>query len=895
MDKRIVIIDGNSLINRAYYAMQKPMITREGLYTQGVYGFINMLSKIKKEYPSGYIAVAFDLKGPTFRHKEYDQYKAGRKPMPPELAMQMPLLKETLSAMNIAMIEKEGFEADDIIGTLSLKAEKEGFEVLIITGDRDELQLAGEKTRVLITKKGVSNFELYDEKAMYEKYGFGPKEFIDYKGLMGDQSDNIPGVPGVGEKTASKLILQFGSIENLLENTDKITSKSLRTKIEENAKLAVMSKRLATIDRHMAIDEDMDSLKWEEPDTDRLTDVYKKLEFNSFLKRMSKEFGPGKEDRPGEKTDNEEETSIDGRKIDVKEVERVSFDSVEDIDVIGSGTPVTIKVIGDNSHQKPPAIFGAGIMWENKFAYIDFSDRDAVRFAKSAQDWKISGHDLKKDIYMLMCHGMEDAHVEFDTAVAQYVLDSGRSNYDMSAMAQEYFHETIKSEKEFMADTMQMDMLGQASEEGERYALRSCLLAEGIKAVQKKELIAKKAESICYDLEFPLIKVMAHMEHAGFAVDREQLKRQGEAIKEEIERLTAEIHSLAGEEFNINSPQQLGSVLFEKLGLTAGKKTKKGYSTSAEILEKIKDEHPIVALVLRYRTLTKINGTYIDGLLPLIGDDGRIHAHFNQTVTATGRISGSDPNLQNIPIRYEQGRQLRKAFVPRDGYVLIGADYSQIELRVLAHMSEDPALIDSFNAGEDIHRATAAKVLGVAENEITAEQRSRAKAVNFGVIYGMSSFGLSTELHIGRKEAEKYIQDYFEKHPRVKEFMDGQIEMCKEQGYVETIMGRRRYINEIKASSYPVRQMGERLAMNSPIQGSAADIIKVAMVKVHEALKPYKSRLILQVHDELIVETALDETAQVEKILKENMEKAVELKVSTTVELNRGDSWYDLK
>lgn len=896
MDKRIIIIDGNSLINRAYYAMQKPMITRDGLYTQGVYGFINMLSKIQKDYPSEYIAVAFDLKAPTFRHKEYAEYKAGRKKMPPELAMQMPVIKDVLKAMNIGTLEMEGFEADDIIGTVSLQAEEKGLDSLIITGDKDELQLAGEKTRVLITRKGISNFDLFDREAMIEKYGFTPEQFIDFKGLMGDQSDNIPGLPGVGEKTATKLILEFGSVENLLEKSADIRPEKLRQKVEENAQLAMMSKRLATINRNMPLDVDFDDYRWGEPDRDALIEIYKKLEFNSFLKRMGSETAPKSASQEEEgQVSPEKFEGTDNIKI-VKVGTGEEFESMRE--GIVEGSEVGIKVFGDDNHKAPPTLYGACILHEDTLYYVSFMDEDSlprlIDVIKS-RGLKLSGHNLKRDLYALMSGGYFDPEVGFDTAIAQYVLDSGRSNYNLSAMSNEYLHEAIEEEGEFMDASSQMNLLADYDDDYIRYGLKWCAISRQIAEIQKQKIKEESLEEVCYESELPLIRVMAYMEHTGFAVDKQTLEEMGRGIKSRIETLTAQIHEMAGEDFNVNSPVQLGAILFEKLGLPAGKKTKRGYSTSADILEKIAEEHPIVPLVLEYRMLAKLNGTYIDGLIPLIGVDGRIHAHFNQTVTTTGRISGSDPNLQNIPIRQELGRQLRKAFVSREGYVLIGADYSQIELRVLAHMSGDEALIESFNKGEDIHKATAAKVLGIPEAEITTAQRSRAKAVNFGVIYGMSAFGLSDELKITRKEADKYINDYFEKHPKVKSFMDEQVESCRANGYVETIMGRKRYINEINAKNYMLRQVGERLAMNSPIQGSAADIIKIAMAKVYDKLLGYKSGLILQVHDELLIEASVDELEEVKTILKENMEDAMKLSVTLVTDLNGGKNWYELK
>jgi DNA polymerase-1 len=896
MEKRIIIIDGNSLINRAYYAMQRPMITKEGVYTQGVYGFINMLEKIKKEHPSGYIMVAFDKKAPTFRHKEYKEYKAGRKKMPPELAMQIPLLKEILSAMKIKMLEKEGFEADDIIGTVAKKAEEQGLFPLIITGDKDELQLASDITKVMITKKGISQFKIYDADAMKEEYGFTPLQFIDFKGLMGDQSDNIPGLPGVGEKTAKKLIYEYGSVENLLKNAEGMQPGKLRDNIEDNAQLAVMSKRLASINTEMPLDMDFDEYKWQEAEKEKLISIYVKLEFNSFLKRMEGKTGPHEQLQ-----EDNREKKYKGE-TDIETAEEIVISSREDMDMLdeylGNSKKAVLKVFSNNDHKNPPEITGTAMLVDDKYFYANQSFVEKTAQLLKKNEVMIIGHDLKKDHYALMFQKTDRIKTGFDTCLAQYVLDPGRSNYDLKVLAQEYLNMEMKDEKTFMIERSQIDIFDDSSTEFSEYGKSWCWAVQKIMEEQKKRLIEENLEKVFYDVEMPLIEVMAFMEYAGFMLDKSELSEIGKDVTERIEKLKELIYLQTEEEFNINSTQQLGKIIFEKLGLPSGKKTKTGYSTDAEVLERLKDKHTVIPLLLEYRMLTKLKGTYIDGLLPLAAWDGRIHAHFLQTVAATGRISCIEPNLQNIPIRQEIGRKIRKAFVPSsDEYILIAADYSQIELRVLAHMSGDAGLIDAFNEGEDIHRTTASRVLGIPEEEINIEQRSRAKAVNFGVIYGMSAFGLSSELKISRKEAEKYINDYFLKHKAVKSFMDSQVSKARENGWVKTIMGRKRYIKEINVSNYTVRQIGERLAMNSPIQGSAADIIKLAMVKVHDALKKggYRSRLILQVHDELIVEAPKEEQEEVSKLLKENMESAMELKVPLFAELNAGKNWYELK
>lgn len=886
MEKTLVIIDGNSLINRAYYAMQRPMITKEGIYTQGIYGFINMLTKIEKDYEPGYITVAFDLKAPTFRHLEYKEYKAGRKKMPPELAMQMPLLKDVLRAMNIKLLEEEGFEADDIIGTVAREAEEQGLEPLIITGDRDALQLATDITKVLITKKGISQFELYDKQAMIDKYGFTPTQFIDFKGLMGDTSDNIPGIPGVGEKTAQKLILEYGSMDNILANTDKIKAKKLREKIEDNIQLAVMSKRLATINTYVPLELNFDEFKMEEPDYEALIDIYTKLEFNSFLKKLDV---------------SSVKDAAEQQMISAEQFKQQIIKTLQDLEILETDTPIYLKVLGDYNHKGIPEIFAVCFVINDTFAYINGADHQLIQAFVERLNQKnqpLIGHDLKCDYYMLMHYGLTQCNTQFDTAVAQYVLDSSRSNYDLKTLAYEYFHETIQTEKELMEANNQVDLFTDLTTEYCDFCTKWCAAVKSLMPLLKERIAETGSDKVLYDVELPLIEVMASMEYEGVRVDEQELTSLGKIITERVEEIKNQIHEYAGEKFNINSPAQLGPILFEKLGLPAGKKTKRGYSTSAEVLENIVDKHPIVPLILEYRTLTKLNGTYIEGLLPLVAPDNRIHAHFNQTVTTTGRISCTEPNLQNIPIRQEFGRQVRKAFVPRsEEHTLVGADYSQIELRVLAHMANDDVLIAAFNNGEDIHRTTAANVLGLNPEDVTLEERSRAKAVNFGVIYGMSAFGLSSELHITRKEANDYINTYFERHIAVKQYMDQQVEFCKENGFVSTILGRKRYINEIGASNFMTRQVGERLAMNSPIQGSAADIIKIAMIKVYHALKEagLQSKLILQVHDELIIDTCISEQETVEKLLVENMENAIEMKAKLVADLNQGSSWYELK
>ncbi len=888
MKNRIVIIDGNSLINRAYYAMQRPMITKDGIYTQGVYGFINMLTRIIDDYSPDYITVTFDRKSPTFRHIEYDDYKAGRKKMPPELAMQFPILKDVLHAMNIKTMEIDGFEADDIIGTVARVSEEEGLEPLIITGDKDALQLCTDKTKVLITKKGISDFDLYDREKMIERYQLTPQQFIDLKGLMGDQSDNIPGIPGVGEKTGIKLLTQFETMDNLLAHTDEIANAKLRQKVEDNIQMAVMSKRLATINKYVPIEFNLEELKLVEPNLDMLINQYVKLEFNSFLKRL--------------KSNNQD--SLKENVPTENQVEKIIINNTEGLSVIESlpeKSKIILKVFSDNNHIEKPVVSGVSMMSEKRYIYVDCQDKSI--FEKlidvfNEKNFEFLGHDLVKDYFSLMSYGLVNLQTDFDTAIAQYIIEPTRSNYEIKTITFENLHYEIKDEKEFWAQNGQINLFDNNSKEYMEYGYTWCQAIRSLKPVLEEKINNENLQNVYYNVELPLIEVLANMECVGTAINEDILTELGESLKKEISSLEETIYNLAGMEFNINSPMQLGEVLFNELKLPAGKKSKRGYSTSADVLEKIRDLHPIVDMVLKYRTISKLNSTYVEGLKPLIGPDGKIRAHFQQTVTATGRISCTEPNLQNIPIRQTVGRQLRKAFVPESNEcILVGADYSQIELRVLAHLSSDKSLIEAFNNGEDIHRMTASRVLGVDSDKVTLEDRSRAKAVNFGVIYGMSGFGLSEELKITRKEAENYIKEYFNKHQAVKDYMDQQVESCKDKGYTVTIMGRKRYIHEINSSNYMTRQLGERLAMNSPIQGSAADIIKIAMVKVYKELKErnLESKLILQVHDELIIMTHKHEEEVIKELLVRNMEGAMNLQVKLVSDLNVGNTWYDLK
>ena len=919
MEKTLVIIDGNSLLNRAYYAIQRPMMTREGLYTQGIYGFLNMLNKILKDYEPSHIAVAFDRKAPTFRHLEYDEYKAGRKKMPLELAMEFDPLKEVLRAMNITILEIDGFEADDILGTVSLDAENHGMKVFIVTGDKDSFQLASDSTTIIYTKRGTSDFDAYDTKAVYDRYQLTPQQFIDLKGLMGDSSDNIPGIPGVGEKTAIKLLLEYGSLNNLIASLDDMKPGKLKDKIVENAQQAVMSRRLATICRDIPLDYNLDDMTYVSPDYDALIELYKKLEFNSFIKKLNQEgkaalLSSSAADSSGETGDisDEDLPYPDLARVRAGEVETVMVSGEEALDKalkeLSSAPLIWLKVFHDNSHIKEPSVFSVCMLAENRLYAIVWEEFTGSALRKFFMSWqgKICGHDLKDSYYALFrkeaAAARENSPAVFttyyDTAIAAYLIDPQKKSYELSTLVLEEFHRDFPTDKQISEETAVIDIFGQALKKQASLAADIFDAASELAAIQQKRLLSYDLIRVYEEAELPLIEVLASMESQGIRVDAQALRSIGESLKDGIEKHTENIYRLAGEEFNINSPKQLGSILFEKLALPNGKKTKTGYSTSADVLEKLADEHEIIPEILEYRLLTKLNGTYVEGMLPLIDEKGYIHAHFQQTVTATGRLSCTEPNLQNIPVRQELGRQFRKVFIKsQDRGTLVGADYSQVELRVMAHLSEDPALLKAFEDNSDIHTVTAARVFHVDEADVTPLQRSRAKAVNFGVIYGISAFGLSEDLKISRKEAQEYIDGYFRAHPGVKSYMDSMVEFCRANNYVSTIMGRRRYISEIHASNFMTRQLGERLAMNTPVQGSAADIMKLAMIKTYHALNEnnLSSRTVLQVHDELIIDCPGQEKEKIKELLEECMRDALKLKVVLAADVNTGDSWFDLK
>ncbi len=892
--EKILVVDGNSILNRAFYGLSKTamLTTADGLYTNAVFGFLNILQKFLNEEKPKYVCVAFDLKAPTFRHIEYEQYKAHRKGMPDELRVQVPLVKELLDALSIARVEIEGFEADDILGTVSLNAQKQGIEAVLLTGDRDSLQLASDTTRIKlpVTRGSQTETEEYDVARILEKYGVSPNQLIDVKGLMGDTSDNIPGVPGIGEKTALSLIQKFGSIEALYENIDQVDKKGVREKLLANKELAQTSKRLATIHREIDNLHNFDVFLSKEYDKQKLYACFKKLEFKSLIEKYGLSDVPVAQTAESLKTEHINITDISELESYTSAIKESSKMAVY-YNVCANGIMDTLSIFTCSDDYAP--------------AIINFSDKlswvqalGVLREVFEDSNIKIYGHDVKKLIKFLKINGINPQGIEFDTMIGGYLMDPTRSTYTLAQLAEEY------AKMEIVPLELLFDKHG-ARLPNEQQNSADNILAAGVTAIYNLalrlgEIIDNNGQhQLYYDIELPLVEVLADMELHGFRVDVESLRAFSAELDKMLVLLENEIYMLSGEEFNINSPKQLGVVLFEKLNLPVIKKTKTGYSTDAEVLEQLSYKHEVVERILEYRQLTKLKSTYAEGLLNVINPEThKIHSSFNQTVTATGRISSTEPNLQNIPIKLELGRKIRKVFIPtNDEYLLLDADYSQIELRVLAHITSDPNMIAAFVNNEDIHTTTASKVFGLKPEEVTPLMRSRAKAVNFGIVYGISDFSLSKDIGVTKKEAKKYIDDYLEKYRNVREYMHDIVRDGKENGFVTTLFNRRRYLPELKSSNFNVRSFGERVAMNTPIQGSAADIIKISMVKVYTELKKrnLKSRLILQVHDELIIETHRDEQQEVSALLKDCMENAVSLKVPLLVEVKSGETWYETK
>ena len=881
MNKTLVIIDGNSIINRAFYALPE-MSNKEGLKTNAIYGFTNMLLKIIDTYNPTHISVAFDRKAPTFRHIEFKEYKAGRKKMPDELREQFEPLKDLLDKFNIHRLEIDGYEADDIIGTVSKIAEDNGFKVYIVTGDKDAIQLASNKTTTLITKKGVGEVEEYDYDSVIEKYEMTPTQFIDLKGLMGDKSDNIPGVPGIGEKTGIKLIKEFSSIEGIFDNIDSIKG-STKKKLEENKELAIMSKKLATIVRDVPVEFNLEELEYGNYNTKDILDVFKYLGFTSLIPRIG--------------SLDESEEIVNEANVEISKLEDID----EFINKVKENNELIIKTVtreGNILDKRIKYIFLS--VDGKKIYYVEENSIHKLEYIFTSNEIKKLGYNLKDDYIALKPYGIKLENIYFDITIAEYLIDSMSStSYECSAIAMKYLTKKVKTKEELLGKGVKAKKYQDLDfEELSSHISQIIDTVKNVMPIMEENLKESNMDGLLYHVEMPLVEVLADMEYEGVKVDKEKLNELGSQFKEIIKKLESEIYKISGEEFNINSPKQLGVILFEKLGLPVIKKTKTGYSTNAEVLDKLKDQSPIIDKIIEYRQIVKLNSTYVEGLLSIINPiDGRIHSSFNQTITTTGRISSTEPNLQNIPVKLEMGRNIRKVFISDKGCKLVDADYSQVELRVLAHMSQDETMIDAFKHNEDIHTKTASQVFNVSMDEVTSKQRSDAKAVNFGIVYGKSDFGLSEDLNIPVKQAKEYIENYFNKYNKIKEFMDNIIEDASSNGYVTTILNRRRYIPEIKSSNFMLRNAGKRAAMNAPIQGSAADIIKIAMINVYKKLEEnnLKSKLILQVHDELIVEAVDSEIDIVKKIVKDEMENAVCLDVNLDVDLNIGDSWYDTK
>ena len=884
MDKRLIIIDGNSIINRAFYALPD-MTNSEGLHTNAVYGFTRMLFKIIDDYKPTHISVAFDKKAPTFRHKEYADYKAGRKKMPDELGQQLQPLKELLDTFNIHRMEMAGYEADDLIGTVAKMGEDNDFEVYIVTGDKDAIQLASNKTTTLITKKGVGEVEEYNYDSVVERYEMTPTQFIDLKGLMGDKSDNIPGVPGIGEKTGIKLIKEFSSIENIIENIDQLKG-SVKKKIEENKEQAIFSKKLATIIRDVPIEISLDELSYGDYDKKAVIEEFKKFGFTTLIKQVL-----AMDDIEGEST-VEEKIELKISHLDnvlefKKEVEKTNKLFIK-----------TVSEVGNILEQNLMYVF-LSADGENIY-YINDEELELIKDIISNEEIKKIGYNLKDDYLAFKPYNIEINNMFFDIAIGEYLIDSKSStSYECSDIAMKYLTKKIKSQEELLGKGAKAKKFSDLSlEELSTYFGEILNTVYNVYPMMEKTFKDMDMEYLFYDVEMPLVEVLGSMEYCGMAVDKNQLNELGNKFKEIISNLEEEIFSLAGEKFNINSPKQLGVILFERLELPVIKKTKTGYSTSADVLEKLRDKHEIIDKITEYRQIVKLNSTYVEGLLGIINPiSGRIHSSFNQTITTTGRISSTEPNLQNIPVKTEMGREIRKVFIADEHSKLVDADYSQVELRVLAHMSGDKHMIEAFQNDIDIHSKTASQIFGVDVNDVSSKQRSEAKAINFGIVYGKTDFGLSQDLNIPVPQAKAYIESYFANYDKIKVFMDDAIKNATDNGYALTIFNRRRYIPEINSSNFMVRNQGKRFAMNAPIQGSAADIIKIAMVNVFTRLKDesLKSRLILQVHDELIVEAVEEELDKVCNIVKEEMESAVNLQVHLDVDLNVGDSWFETK
>ena len=914
MNDKIMILDGNSLLFRAFYAMP-PLKTKKGQYTNAVYGFLSMLYKLLDTYSPEYICVAFDPKKPSFRHEQYKEYKATRAKAPDELVEQFQLIRDVLDIHNIKCVEIDGFEADDVAGTFANVAKELVDEIYLVTSDKDYLQLIDENIKVILTKKGVTNTEEMNVEEMNNQYGITPLQFIDLKALMGDQSDNIPGVSGVGEKTALKLIQEYNNLDNLYENIDNIKGK-LKEKLENDKMQAYMSQTLATIITDIPVDFNLDEYKVMEPDYKKLSDLYDELEFRTFKKRIAEEKVQSATETQMSLFDNGDDKSdtITNKNSDVivnKNSVRINYIEAEDdikniVNNINKSKKAAIKFLLDSDRALYSKLIALGISDGTEIYYIDSDKISEEKLLSSFKDIfesdeiSVIGHSLKNEVIYLMKQKIELNCISFDSEIGKYLLNPSDSSYAIDKIAYEYLKEELLSENDILGTGRSKISFKELNlDKKKEYIYNYLSTVTRCESLMKTEIKELQMNELYENIELPLIEVLGYMEYVGFKLDLKVLESLGTHFNEKIQYLEKEIYEMAGEKFNINSPKQLAVILFEKLGLPVIKKTKTGVSTDAEVLDRLKSEHEIVGSIVEYRQMVKLNSTYVEGLKNVIdAKTGRVHSVFNQTIAATGRISSTEPNLQNIPTRTNEGRELRKAFVAEEGYVLCDADYSQIELRVLAHLANEQNLIDAFLNHEDIHTKTASQVFHVDIEDVTPIMRSRAKAVNFGIVYGISDFGLSRDLNIPRKESKQYIENYLSFYSNIDKYMKDIVEFGKKDGYVTTYFGRRRYIPELSSRNFNIRSFGERIALNTPVQGTAADIIKAAMVGVYKKLKDnnMKSRLILQVHDELIVEAVTEELNEVKVIIKEEMENVVDnFKVRLESDINVGGSWYEAK
>lgn len=885
MDNKFLIIDGSSLFFRAFYAL--PLLkTKRGLYTNAIYGFVMMVENAIEKINPSHVAVCFDMKGKTFRSDIYKDYKGTRQKTPNELEQQWPLVRDILGHMNIKILESPVYEADDIAGTLAKLGSEEGFENYLLTGDKDYFQLVNDKTKVLFTRKGITDMDIVTVDKIEEDYGIEPLEFIELKALMGDSSDNIPGIYGIGEKTGLKLVRQFHTLENLYDNIDDVSGKKLKEKLVDGKTAAFMSKKLGTIVRDVPIEESLDDLKKLDYDYEKLSELYREFEFNSMLDRLPEEYR--KEEVEEISQDNFEFVEIkDLRDIEkeIKDKKYFAFKFITDGKIYEDVKPIYLAVKVKDL--------------EVKIISYDDIDFDFLKDLMEDEDVEKLGYSLKEDIIILMDLGIDIKNYSHDVEIAEYLLNSTKSDYDINKISMEYFKNGYLDLEDLLGKgAKKKTYVDLDKEDLFKYFAFALNTIYRLEDIQKEKIEEEEMTSLYQDMELPLVEVLASMEYVGINTDESVLDEIDEQIIEKLKNLEEEIYGEAGEEFNINSPKQLGIILFEKMDFPVIKKTKTGYSTSADVLEKLRGKGEIIDKILDYRKFSKLKSTYIDGLKSVINKKTkRIHSRFMQTVTATGRISSTDPNLQNIPIKTEEGRLIRKAFLASEGGVLVDADYSQIELRVLAALSDDKEMLDAFKHGLDIHRKTASEVFHVDYEDVNDLQRSEAKAVNFGIVYGISDYGLSQNLNIPRKAAKEYIDNYLGHFVGIKDYMSEEIKNGKDKGYVETIFKRRRYIPELNAKNFNIRSFGERIALNTPIQGSAADIIKIAMVKVYNELKKrnLKSKLIIQIHDELVVDTAEDELEEVKELMKDLMENSVDLNVKLSVDMNTGKNLYESK